>query len=175
MVASTLAPPAVPRAGGQEPLIEALQTEAECLTAVGRALGAQREALASGATPALDDSTRALARAMLSLEESRRRRVAETGRLTGGRSAHLDRAADRLPPALAQTLQAARDNVRRAAESAAREAAINRQVLQRALQAGDAYLQRLFALVSDPTPVYHQRHVPAERGAAPGALLSRTA
>jgi len=70
-------------------------------------------------------------------------------------------------------LAAARAAVRDAATAAVRDLALNQSILRGALKAGDAYLQALFASVSDVVPAYTQAHNSRERMVQSGVVVNR--
>lgn len=153
----------------------ALRHELRLLEDVRHALQRQRAAVAANDVEAIDDSVAAVGRTLFTLEEARRRRAGLIRQLLGnlgdGSIEELERALGAtLPAPIAETRAA----VRRAAESVRREGLINQTVLRRCLEAGDAFLQDLFAASGDRTPVYDAR---AAQGDAPSrpVLLDRTA
>jgi len=136
-------------------LAVALEHEARLIDDLAAALRDQRAAVASDDAFAVDASVRTVSRALLTLGEARRQRLAA---LTD----------------LGEEPLAARERLRSAAAAAAREIAINQAVLSRALVAGEAFLQQLFSGGVDTAPVYE----PAPRrsdGAHAAVLLDRTA
>lgn len=155
-------------------LANALRAEAGCLQTLSRSLEEQRAAVASGATDRIEASARALARVTLAVDEARRNRATAITAFGDGTHTSLRALASHPDGGLTPDVVESWAALQQVAATAAREAAINRQVIQRALDAGDAYLQRLFAVVAEPTPVYQPR-ARAEATAPSGALLSRTA
>lgn len=159
--------------GALEELTLALAQERHLIEELVDVLARQRAAVGEDDPESIDDSVRALGRVLLTLDEARRRRTAVVERLTGEADLPLADLESRLgmplPPALAEERRA----VRRAAEASAREVRVNQTVLRRALEAGDAYLQQLFANGSAPNPSY----VPGTPRTEPrqGMLLNRMA
>lgn len=136
-----------------------------------RALLQQRGALAANDAAALENSLRAVSRALLTLDEARRRRGAAV-RCIVGRDLPLATLVAEAGHTVAPAIAAAREALRQAATDAARELVINHLVLRRALQAGEAYLQRLFSTFEDPAPAYTR----SERAGDPRTMLvNRTA
>jgi hypothetical protein len=155
-------------------LTGALQQELRLIEDLRQALLRQRAGVAADDPESIDASVQAVARTLLTLDQARRHRAEVAATLLSAEDvalADLERHLGcELPPALA----AAREGVRRAAEAAAREVAINQHVLRRALEAGDAFLQQLFASAADPMPVYAPGPKPADARPS-GFLLNRTA
>ncbi|HEU4587345.1 MAG TPA: flagellar export chaperone FlgN [Gemmatimonadales bacterium] len=152
----------------------ALERELHLIEHLRQALLRQRAGVAADDAEAIDASVQAVGRTLLTLDEARRHRAAIVGSVLGSEDASLADLEQQVGGALPASLVAAREAVRRAADAAAREIAINQQVLRRALEAGDAFLQQLFASAADPMPVYS----PSARAAEPrssGLLLNRTA
>jgi len=156
-------------------LVAALQQEDVLIGELQGALERQRAGIADDDPQTVDSSTQAVARTLLSLDEARRHRVAVTADLTDGMSADLNTLEDVLGGPLTPELKQARRSVRRAAERAAVDLRINQSVLRRALEAGDAFLQRLFSTVGDPQAVYDPAEPGTEQSTASGMLLNRTA
>lgn len=156
-----------------EALALALTQEQRLITELADILERQRASVAQDDADAIDDSIRALSRTLLTLDDARRRRTEIVQQLTGDAEVPLSSLDGRLGRALPAALRGARQGVKDAAERASREVRVNQNVLRRALEASDAYLQTLFSSAGDPSPVY----VPGPRGAEPrqGLLLNRTA
>ena len=70
----------------------------------------------------------------------------------------------------------ARAELREAAQGAATDVSINHAVLRRAVEAGEGFLQRLFASAADPPAVYGagDKHGDPPAG-GPGVILDRSA
>lgn len=120
-------------------LAGALDHETRLIGTLIAALRDQRAAVAADDAIAVEASVRAVSRALLTLGEVRRNRLALSTELTGAAAGDLDAPQRRL---------------RAAAAEAAREVAINQAVLGRALAAGEAFLQQLLSGAADPTPAY---------------------
>jgi hypothetical protein len=159
--------------GQLELLATALAQEERLIHELADVLERQRAGVAADDAAGIDDSVRALSRTLLMLDEARRQRTDLVEQLTGDADLPLASLELRLGGSLPASVLAARQRVREAAERAAREVRVNQNVLRRAIEAGDAYLQALFASAGDGTPVYS----PGARGAEPrqGLLLNRTA
>lgn len=125
--------------------VQALDAEAAMITELCRAMEQQRTGVATDDAAAVETATLAMARAVLALDEARRIRVELLAALPAGETVSPDALANPAGPDTA-AIEAARRRLRLAAEAAAREAALTRAVLRRALDAGDALLQRLFDL-----------------------------
>ena len=152
-------------------LAGALEQERRVIDDLGQALLRQRAGVVADDAEAIEASGQAVSRTLLTIDDARRRRIELVGSLTGTDEmplAHLEHCLRRTLP---ERLGTARESLRGAAEAAARDIAINQQVVRRALEAGDAFLQQLFASVGDP-PVY----APPVRGGdarASGVPLNR--
>jgi hypothetical protein len=170
--------PAAPAASGAaqslDRLTAALEREIVAVRDLGEALVQQRAAVASSDIAAVNASVDDVGRLLLSVEESRRHRVAVVGELGGSPDTSL--AEFEPPPGSpgAGAYAAARAALRREAEKAAHEAAVNRTVLRGAVEAGNAFLQALFSSAEDPSPVYRaaERQAPPR---SPGFILNRRA
>jgi len=178
---SLLQQPGAARAGAPagdaarlETLRELLVREAELATELRDELLRQRTAVAAADTAAVDRSSDAVSRVLLGLDESRRRRGELLEALTGDANVPLDRLESQLGGALPASLESARRTLRRAATDAAREATINRGVLRRAVEAGEAFLQDLFSGGAPQAPTYGATPT-APTPPAAGRILDRTA
>jgi hypothetical protein len=154
-------------------LARALTREAEAVQELRAALVRQREGVAADATDAVNGSCDDIARLLVTLDSAKRVRVELLSRLLpdgpGTMEALAAACGGSLPPALAVASQA----LRREAATAANEAAVNRVVLQRTVEAGEAFLQALFAGAGDRDSVYRSGERRDDDGA--GFLLDRTA
>jgi hypothetical protein len=132
-------------------LAEALVQEQRLIEELRQALLRQRAGMATGDPELIDGSDYAIARTRLTLEEARRRRaslaIAVVGR-PGVALSDLESFVCVLPA----PLLAAREAVHRAAEITAQDLAINQRMVRQALEAGDAFLQQLFASAADNRP-----------------------
>lgn len=154
-------------------LAGALLREAQAVNELRDALSRQRQGVATDSVPAVNASCDDIGRILVALDAARRARAGLLGPLApeGGTPWEaLERLfGGRLPEPLAE----ARRALRAAAESAAREAAINRVVLRRTIESGEAFLQALFSNVAEPEPTYRAGERADEGG--PGFLLDRKA
>ena len=155
-------------------LARALADEGRATEELIAALRRQRAGVAASDYRQVDESVRAISRILLTLEEARRHRAALAARITDAEPVPLARLEERLGTPLPEPLAAVRDAVRRSAELAANEIAINQRVLRRALESGDAFLQRLFSTLAPAGGVYASPARPADSDGA-SVLLNRTA
>ena len=154
-------------------LARALAREAEAVHELREALVRQREGVAADAIDAVNSSCDDIARLLVTLDTAKRLRMDLLARLLpdGPRTmeAVVSLCGDSLPAALAEASQA----LRREAATAANEAAVNRVVLQRTVEAGESFLQALFASAGDRDSVYRAGERREDDGS--GFLLDRTA
>ncbi len=150
-----------------EELVRGLEKEVRLARALGEALVAQRAAVAANEPEAVDASVNQIAHLLLSLREARQERCGRLQQLTGSSALDPDLLRERLGEIPAGLLQA-RADLQRAAAAVAREATVNRGILQRVLQSGEAFLQELFRAAGAPAPGYGPG---GDRPSAPGALL----
>jgi hypothetical protein len=162
------------RAARLDELERALQDEARLVGDLRDVLVHQRAGVASSDYRQVEASVLAMSRIVLTLEEARTHREAITATLANGETVPLGELESHLGAPLPEPLNAVRAAVRKVAGAAAEDIAINQRVLRRALEAGDAYLQRLFSAADDPSPVYCPEKHPSE-GPRGGVLLNRTA
>lgn len=155
-------------------LVAALDKERKLVGELADVLARQRAAVAQDDPDAVDDSVQALGRVMLVLDEARRHRIALVGDVAGDPELSLTMLERRLGNPLPPELNEARRQLRSAAEACAREVRVNQNVLRRALEVGDAYLQTLFSGGHDPAPTYVPGP-PKPPEARQGLLLNRTA
>lgn len=154
-------------------LARVLVRETEVVRDLREALVRQRAGVAADSTADVHGSCDDIARILVALDNTRRHRASLLVALCGNASVTLEQLAKEiggeLPPALTEAALA----LRKDAESTAREAAVNRTVLQRTVEAGEAFLQALFTDAGEPEAVYR----PGERREDDGAgfLLDRQA
>lgn len=110
-----------------------------------QALLRQRAGVATDDAEAIDASVAAVGRTLLAIDAARRCRTEVVGEITGDGETPLADLERRLRRSLPAPLAHAREQVRRSADAAAHELAINQHILRRVLEAGDAFLQRLFS------------------------------
>jgi hypothetical protein len=152
-------------------LARVLAREAEVVHALREALVRQRAGVAADSTPDVHGSCDDIARILVALDNARRHRSSLLANLAGGTPTTLEALARELGGTLPPELAEAAAVLRREAEGAAREAAVNRTVLKRTVEAGEAFLQALFTDAGEPEAVYR----PGERRDDDGAgfLLDR--
>ena len=170
--------PAGPAASGVarpfDRLTAALEHEIVAVRELGEALVQQRSAVAANDIAAVNASVDDVGRLLLAVDESRRHRVAVVAELGGSPGTSLDQFEPHPGTPGAGAYAAARAALRREAEKAAHEAAVNRTVLRSAVEAGDAFLQALFSSSVDPSPVYGAAERQG-RPRSPGFILNRRA
>jgi hypothetical protein len=154
-------------------LARALDRETEVIHALRDALIEQRAGVASAEADAVNASVDGIGRILLALDEARLHRAAMLSTIVGDPTLPLDRLESALGASLPPKVAAARLTLRHAAEEVAREVSINRAVLHRAVEAGEAFLQALFSAATDPTPVYAAPERPDD--GQPGVILNRRA
>jgi hypothetical protein len=154
-------------------LARVLMREKEAVRELREALVRQREGVAANAIAAVHGSCDDIGRLLVTLDAAKRLRMERIARLVPDGPGTLEAIAalcgGELPPDLAGASQA----LRREAAEAAREAAVNRAVLQRTVEAGEAFLQSLFASAGDRDSVYYPGEHREDDGS--GFLLDRTA
>lgn len=154
-------------------LVAALRAEEKLLAELSTALSAQRDSVARNDAIGIETATHLVSRAVLTLDEARRRREQLAQLLTDGEVVALERLEDLTGPI--PGFVAARAAVRAAAYATVRDLTLNQTILRGALRAGDAYLQTLFASVADISPAYTQASVQHERTATSGVVVNRRA
>ena len=139
-------------------LAAALHKEAEVVRTLRDALIEQRKALTADDAEMVNTSSDAIQRILLMLEEARSSRRTVLSSIGDGEPTTLDQIEERLGISLPLPLEQAREELRRAGKEVAREVAINKTVLARAVETGEAFLQALFSSTLDPQPVYQPRN-----------------
>jgi hypothetical protein len=119
-----------------------------------QALLHQRTGVATKDAEVIDASVGAVGRTLLTIDAARRCRTGVVAEITGDAETPLADLERRLRRTLPEPLAQAREQIRRAADGAAREVAINQHILRRALEEGDAFLQRLFSSKETDTCSY---------------------
>lgn len=153
-------------------LVAAVVEEHAQLVKLRGALAAQREGVAAGSPETVETASHRVAHAVMTLDEARRRREDLVAHLGVRGNARLDALEAHHGPITG--LADARAALRAEAAAVLRDLEVTQEVLQSALRAGDAYLQSLFASVTDAYPTT------ADTRAAPavsetGRLLNREA
>jgi hypothetical protein len=154
-------------------LTRALEREVGLVSGLRDALQRQRAGIAANDTDTVQSTCDEIAHILSALETAREGRGRALEALTGDPNAALSSLERFVAGAMPAPLAAARRALRAAAESAATETATNHVVLQRTLEAGEAFLQALFSNASDPDPVYRAGERRAEGD--PGFLVDRKA
>ncbi len=157
-------------------LAQALLYEANVIEELRQALLRQRAGVAADDAEQVESSIHAMGRTLLTLEEARRRRGALTALISGSDPTPIEKLEVMFGGVLPPELENARSKVKRAALATAQEVAINQHILRRALEAGDAFLQRLFSMAADPAPSYQRKDsAPEAASARSGLILNRMA
>lgn len=167
--------PAIPAAVSHplEDLVPTLHGEAARIRELRDALARQRGHVAAHDAAALQQGADEIARLLMAVDEVRRQRTETVAALAQDPGTSLSGLAARLGRRETPAFQRARAELEQAAVEAQREAALNHQVLRRAVESGEAFLQALFASVGDAGATYG----PDSRGDAGthGLFLNRTA
>jgi hypothetical protein len=153
-------------------LVAAVVEEHAQLVKLRRALAAQREGVASGSPESVEAASHRVAHAVLTLDEARRRREDLVAHLGVRGNARLDALEAHHGPI--SGLVDARAALREEAAAVLRDLEVTQEVLQRALRAGDAYLQSLFASVTDAYPATAETQATSVASET-GRLLNREA
>jgi flagellar FlgN protein len=119
--------------------------EARLLNQLSELLRRQRAVLTAGDGEGVSASVQAMGRILLTLDSARRGRAEVVGEITGDPDTPIADLERRMGRGAPESLPPARDAMHAAAEAAARELAVNQGLLRSALEAGDAFLQRLFS------------------------------
>ena len=164
----------IPTTGEQlRELTVSLQREVRITEELGEALVNQRTAVAADDPPAVNASVEAIGRILLTLNAARRRRSDLLSAITGGDPVPLDALEGVVGQPLPMRMTEAVRELRRAALKVTQEVKINRTVLRRAVETGEAFLQALFSAAVDPEPVYHPSDKKEEGRGGPGFLVDR--
>ena len=155
-------------------LARAFDSERRAIQELRQALQRQRAAVAADDAAALELSADHVGRAVATLGEARRCRGEIMHAIAGRADATLAELERSIGRPLPGPLQDARAAVLGVAIGAAGDVAINQHVLRRALDAGDAFLQRLFSSMADPMPVYAPQSAP-RTSESRAVLLNRRA
>lgn len=154
-------------------LTRALEREVGLVTGLRDALQRQRASIAANDTALVQSSCDEIAHILSALETAREGRGNALEALSGDANTALSALETCVAGPLPAALTSARRALRAQAQSAATETATNHVVLQRTLEAGEAFLQALFSNASDPDPVYRAGERRAEGD--PGFLVDRKA
>lgn len=175
MSAGTRIPEAPPRRHAATPvgLANALETEARLLHKLVQVLHRQRDAIAAADVDRIDECVHGAQRVLLTLGEARRRTRALLGTLAGAEDAPLRSLEEALGAAATTAVIDARDRLLDAAAVASREVAVNRQVVDEALAAGDAQLRLLVG--ASARPLAYDARAREVEGTGGGTLINRHA
>jgi hypothetical protein len=152
-------------------ILAAMRTEVALLGELCGALATQRDGIARDDAPLIEAATHRVSRAVLTLDEARRRREQLTQLFSGGDIVPLERLEEESGSPI-PGFAAMRGSLRAAAQATVRDLALNQAILRGALRAGDAYLQALFASVADVVPAYTASRNPR---APAGVVVNRRA
>jgi len=144
----------------------ALAAEGRLVGALGDALRHQRAAVAADQPEAVEASVAEISRLLLALRDARRDRARLLSDALGpgpGVDA-LHQVLGTVPPELVR----AQADLHRVAVEVAQEAAINRGILRRVIESGEAFLQQLFSSASPASPAYLPRR---DEPAGPTSVL----
>jgi hypothetical protein len=156
-------------------LADALLYEAGVIEELRQALLSQRAGVAADDPDLVESSIHAMSRTLLTLDEAKRRRSALTALIAGGDPTPIERLEHLLGGVLPREVEEARAMVKHSALLAAQDVAINQHILRRAMEAGDVFLQRLFAMAGGPAAGYQRGERPTESAPQSGLILNRTA
>lgn len=137
-------PPAV----SSDALADALGTEARLLRELCQVLRDQRDGIAAEDMDSINDSIHAVHRVLLTLGEARLRRRTLVQALTGRDDVPLEALEDALGDVATGAVQEARDDVRAVAAELVRDLSLNRRILDRAIQTGEAHVRVLSGMSS---------------------------
>jgi len=135
-------------------LTGALHAELALVEELNEHLRRQRAGVAEDDVAAVDDTVDQIGRVLHALEGARARRASMVFDLCGNETLPLDRLVEWLGDIDTADFDAARTALRHAAAETAREAGINRVVLERATANGETFLQELFSSIAEPDPIY---------------------
>lgn len=150
----------------------ALAAEIRLVTGLGGALRRQRAAVAADQPDAVEASAAEISGLLLALRDARRERGQLLAQLVAAPGAGIEALRDAFG-AVPADLQRAQADLRLAAAEVAREAAINRGILRRVIESGEAFLQQLFTAAIPMAPAYLPR--PDESGPPAPVLFNREA
>jgi hypothetical protein len=131
---------------GLEALCRELAVEADLLRDLRRALIAQRGALGTDDTTALEEVVNQIGRTLLTIREARRQRNLLAEMVAGAPQATLTQVASGLSPAEAPGFKERCRVLHELAVVVSRELTINQAVIRRAIESGEQYLQQLLTV-----------------------------
>ncbi len=150
-----------------EELGRLLERETALAVELRNALERQRAGVADNDQAGISAGTDRIAELVTSLQEARIHRRRLLADLGGDAATPLARLESTLRAPLPATVDRARARLAEAADEAGRELAINRTVLVRALENGEAFLSAVMGVLGRETPSYDRNRV--------GTRASRTA
>lgn len=152
----------------------ALESEIQLICLLRDELQQQRVAVSADDAGGVSASVESVSRTLLNIDTARQRRREALREAGLSRDLPLQDLERELGAPVPARLADAILRLQRAAREVARETTINRDVLRRAVENGEAFLQRLFAAADGPAPAY--RPLPEERERTEsGRLLNRRA
>lgn len=154
-------------------LLDALATEERLLGELRHALAMQRAGVARDDAARVDAATHAVSRAVLTLDEARRRREGLTEAITGEPNQGLSAVQAAVGPV--PELVAARAALRKVAATVAHDLATTQAVLRGAVRAGEALVQAMLASTTGPAASYAPSDHGMAESARTGVLLNRSA
>ncbi len=152
-------------------LVRALNAETGILLELRETLVKQREAVAISNQESVENSIHAMGRIILTLEETRRQRRSLLGLVCNGEDVSLNDIEEYVSVVPEDFIEA-RAAVREQSVATANDLAINQHVLDRVLQAGDTFLQRLFSSALEASPSYASSV--EDEGTTAAMLVNRT-
>lgn len=156
-------------------VVRAFNDEARLAEEMRDLLVRQRTAVAGNDHEALDDSVLAINRTLLTMDEARVLREELLRALSGADDGEIPPLERILGDPAPHQAAAARQRLKTAAHGVAREAAINHRILGRAAEAGDAFLQQLFAAIQTAPEVGYGPSAGADGKSSEALLLDRKA
>jgi hypothetical protein len=156
-----------------ESLVPTLQGETARVLELRDALLRQRDHVARQDTAAIQSGADEIASVLMALDTAQRERTRTVALLASDPGTPLAGLAARLGVTPPPAFERARLELERAAAQARREAAINHEVLRRAVESGEAFLQALFSSVGDGPATYGPDG--AADAAASGVFVNRRA
>jgi hypothetical protein len=169
-------PAATPAASSVERLMDLsriLERETELATALKAALEQQRSGVAEGDQVSIHAGTDRIGELITGLQEARVHRRRLLAALGADDSLPLTRLESLLNAPLPTSVDRARARLAEAADGAGRELAINRTVLLRALENGEAFFHALFSLLGRETPSYDQPRARTARTSRTAVLVNK--
>jgi hypothetical protein len=148
-------------------LAAALRRETRIVRELHHALVRQRGAIAAASPEIINGTVDEIGRILFTLQQARNRRNQVLGDIGGMAPPSLERLDEAYEADTLRRVEPERSELRRAALEVAREAQINRTVIARAVESGEAFLQAIFSATSDPPAGYAAARKPhAADGAA---------